>query len=154
MRHLEMQTVQHPPSPIINSPSTFSAWILRESYIRTATLATMLDNAFGIFNNVSPRFQWSEIDLPFPSADIYFKTATYSDMVAMQTFPVPRMKVRDAFLALFTNSEGVEGDHLRGLREGRLTASDMQVLIHCMLFLPPSRSPFPSPISQFPIPMT
>jgi hypothetical protein len=130
MRHLEMQVAQHPPSPIINSPSTFSAWILRESYIRTAALSTILDNAFGVFNNVSPRFQWSEIDLPFPSADIYFKTANYSEMIAMQAFPVPRMKIREAFLVLFTTSVG--GEHLRPLREGNMTATDMQILVHCM----------------------
>jgi len=89
----------------------------------------MLDNAFGIFNNVSPRFQWAEIDLPFPSDDYFFKFASYDQLRATQKLPVRKMKIRDAFLCLFTPPETPDYN-LRVLREGHLTALDMQMLIH------------------------
>ena len=96
---------------------------------RTATIATMLDNAFGIFNNVSPRFQWAELDLPFPSDDYFFRIASYDQLVASQNFPVCKMKIKDAFLSLFTPPDTPDYN-LRVLREGHLTALDMQMLIH------------------------
>jgi hypothetical protein len=90
----------------------------------------MLDNAFGIFNNVSPRFQWAEIDIPFPCDDQYFKTANYDELVAQSRFPQWKMKVKDAFLILFSPIEKAED--LKVLRTGNLTALDMQILIHCI----------------------
>jgi hypothetical protein len=95
----------------------------------------MLDIAFGIFNNVSPRFQWAEIDLPFPSADIYFRTTNYNELVATQRFPVPKMKIKDAFLILFSPPD-LTNQNLQPLREGNLSALDMQMLIHCTLTSP------------------
>ena len=89
----------------------------------------MLDNAFGIFNNVSPRFQWAELDLPFPSDDSVFKIASYDQLVSSQKFPTLKMKIKDAFLCLFTPPDTTE-HNLRVLREGCLTALDMQMLIH------------------------
>lgn len=126
MHHLEMQTVQHSPNFIIKDQPTFQAWIMKESYVRTATMATMLDSAFGIFNNVSPRFQWAELDLCFPCDDTYFRTSSWEELLSTQRFPVLKMKIKDAFLVLFDNREG----ELRVLSEARLTALDMQVLIH------------------------
>src|SRR5690242_15934436 len=61
--------------------------------LRLTTLAVMLDNAFGIFNNLPPRFQWSEIDLPFPCSDIYFNTPNYAAMAASNLFPQLKMKL-------------------------------------------------------------
>ncbi len=90
----------------------------------------MLDHAFGIFNNVSPRFQWAEIDLPFPSDEEFFKTANYGDMVAKSVQPKRSMKIKDAFLTLFAPPESVEHD-LGVLRQEALSALDMQMLIHC-----------------------
>ena len=90
----------------------------------------MLDNAFGIFNNVSPRFQWAEIDLTFPSDDRYFGVATYDELMANSLFPIRKMKIKDAFLVLFSPSDKVE-EGLTFLRSGNLTALDMQMLIHC-----------------------
>jgi hypothetical protein len=90
----------------------------------------MLDNAFGIFNNVSPRFQWAEIDLIFPSDDRFFAVANYDELMAQSLFPVSKMKIKDAFLVLFSPPEkATEG--LAFLRNGNLTALDMQMLIHC-----------------------
>ncbi len=99
----------------------------------------MLDSAFGIFNNLPPRFQWSEIDLPFPSDDEYFKIPNYEAMVAKHLFPQPKMKLKDAFMVLFSNPESGK-DNLEALRAGHLTALDMQMLIHCKHFLPISLS--------------
>ena len=89
----------------------------------------MLDNALGIFNNMSPRFQWAEIDLSFPSDDRFFKLANYDQLSASQQFPVRKMKIKDAFLSLFTPPETADYN-LRVLRDGHLTALDMQMLIH------------------------
>jgi hypothetical protein len=121
-----MQTVQHPPNFLITDQLTFRAWVLKESYVRTATLAIMLDNAFGIFNNVSPRFQWAEIDLSFPSDERYFQLANYEEMVSFHLHPVQKVKIKDTFLMLFDGEE----DTVRRLREGGLSALDMQMLIH------------------------
>jgi len=89
----------------------------------------MLDHAFGIFNNVSPRFQWAEIDLPFPSDDDFFRISNFDDMIAKSVSPLHRMKIKDAFLVLFY--PGAVGEELEILRRGKLTALDMQMLIHC-----------------------
>ena len=90
----------------------------------------MLDNAFGIFNNVSPRFQWAEIDLTFPSDDRFFTVANFEELIAHSLFPVHKMKIKDAFLVLFSPPDKVE-EGLAYLRSGNLTALDMQMLIHC-----------------------
>jgi hypothetical protein len=91
----------------------------------------MLDHAFGIFNNVSPRFQWAEIDLPFPSDDRYFNVASYADLRVQSLYPQQRMKVKDAYQALFASPESPERD-LNILRNANLDTFDMQMLIHCM----------------------
>jgi hypothetical protein len=91
-------------------------------------LATMLDNAFGIFNNASPRFQWADIDFAFPSGDRYFKIATYEELIATLSFPTRRMKVKDAFLILFLPPETSK---LGALRDDNLSALDMHMLMHC-----------------------
>jgi hypothetical protein len=101
----------------------------------------MLDNAFGIFNNVSPRFQWAEIDLPFQSDDNFFRLPNYDAMLASSAKPIQRMKMRDAFLLLFSPPETAD-ENLTVLRSGMLTALDMQMLIH-RTSSPPS-FPFPS----------
>ncbi|KAG9241572.1 hypothetical protein BJ878DRAFT_536451 [Calycina marina] len=129
MHHLEMQTAQHSPNYVINDQQSFNYWILKESYIRTATIATMLDNAFGVFNNVSPRFQWAEIDLAFPSDDQFFKIANYEQLIIAQRFPSRKMKIKDAFMSLFTSAQSADYN-LRVLKEGHLTALDLQMLIH------------------------
>ena len=90
----------------------------------------MLDNAFGIFNNVPPRFQWTEIDVPFPGDDQCFRAANYNELVFQSRFPQLRMKIKDAFLILFSPIENADQD-LQVLRSGNLTALDMQMLIHC-----------------------
>jgi hypothetical protein len=93
----------------------------------------MLDNLFGIFNNVPPRFNWVELDLPFPSDDRYFNTASYDELAATRLFPVRKMKIEDAFLILFLPPDASK-ERLKVLRDGCLTALDMQMLIHCMIY--------------------
>ena len=142
-----MQTVQHPLNFEVNDENSFQEWILTESYIRsdrlralrfsnadllnsTTTFAIMLDNAFGIFNNFAPRFQWAEIDLTFPSDDRFFAVANYDDLVAHSLFPVSKMNIKDAFLVLFSPPEKAD-EGFKVLRTSNLTALDMQMLIHC-----------------------
>ena len=96
----------------------------------------MLDNSFGIFNNAPPRFQWAEIDLPFQSDDNFFRLPNYDAMLASSLKPIQRMKMKDAFLLLFSPPERSEED-LNILRSGQLTALDMQMLIHRSSLLPP-----------------
>ncbi|TAQ83093.1 hypothetical protein B7494_g8583 [Chlorociboria aeruginascens] len=128
---LELQTLQHPPSFVINDEHTFKSWIRTESFIRTAGLAMMLDNAFGIFNNVAPRLQWAEIDLSFPSDDAFFRIANYEEFVANSRFLPRKIKIKEAFLLLFSSPE-TAGQDLRPFRTGNLTALDMQMLIHLL----------------------
>ncbi|EHL03116.1 hypothetical protein M7I_0808 [Glarea lozoyensis 74030] len=113
----------------ISDQASFSAWIRKESYIRLASVAVMLDHVFGIFNNVAPRFQWAEIDLPFPSDDRYFNVANYADLRAQVVYPQQRMKVKDAYVVLFTPPGSSEND-LNVLRTANLDTFDMQMLIH------------------------
>ncbi|KAH6678565.1 hypothetical protein B0J14DRAFT_473994 [Halenospora varia] len=127
--HLELQTVQHSPTYQVKDQASFSAWIRKEAFIRLATLATMLDHAFGIFNNVSPRFQWAELDLPFPSDDRYFKVKNYDELLAQQLHPQHKMKIKDAYLVLFATPETAHND-LQIIRAGNLTPLDLQMLIH------------------------
>jgi hypothetical protein len=106
-------------------------------------LALHLDNSFGIIHNVTPRFQWAELDVPFQSDDRFFRLANYDAMLASNLTPVRRIKIKDAFLLLFGEGERAEGD-LGALRAAGLTALDMQMLIHCSFFSPFIPSPFPS----------
>jgi hypothetical protein len=90
----------------------------------------MLDSSFGIFHNVSPRFQWAELDVPFQSDDHFFRLANYDAVLASKLVPLRRMKIKEAFLLLFSPPETVERD-LEILRRDKLNALDMQILIHC-----------------------
>jgi hypothetical protein len=94
-------------------------------------MALMLDNVFGIFNNVPPRINWAELDLLFPSDDRYFSIANFDELTATRLFPVTKMKIEEAFLILFLPAEASK-EKLKVLRDGNLTAQDMQLLIHCM----------------------
>lgn len=96
-------------------------------------MTLMLDNVFGIFNNVPPRISWAGLDMPFPSDDRYFRTASYDELATTRLFPSRKMKIEEAFLILFLPSEASK-EKLKVLRDGGLTALDMQLLIHCMSF--------------------
>jgi len=149
---LEMESVQHSPSFVIRDQNTFRFWVRKESLIRTATIMMMLDNAFGIFNNVPPRIQWSEIDLPFPSDDVCFKAANYSELLSIQRFPAPRIKIKSAFVLLFGPTDSIDTE--RALQSAALTVLDLQMLIHSKQpspFSPHFLLPLPFPI-QYLIP--
>lgn len=126
---MELNIVQHSPGFVIKDQSSFRDWIRKESYIRTATVMMMLDNAFAIFNNLTPRLQWAEIDLPFPSNEGYFKAAKFEDLKDHAGFPISKIKIKDAFLLLFSPMENAKED-LMPLCNRNLTALDMQMLIH------------------------
>lgn len=113
----------------------------------------MLDNTFGIFNNVAPRLQWAEIDLRFPSEEVYFKATSFEDYASKQLYPQPalRIKLKEAFMLLFAPQVG--GPEFVALRNAALTPIDMQVLIYCPFSSPSSdqlklinRSPLHSPL--------
>ncbi|KAE9377306.1 hypothetical protein N431DRAFT_369075 [Stipitochalara longipes BDJ] len=146
--HLELQTVQHSPTFSIKDQSSFRTWIRKESYIRLMTMALMLDNSFGIFHNVTPRFQWAELDVPFQADDRFFRLANYDAMIASKIAPVPRMKIKDAFLLLFSPPETQEQD-LDILRQGQLNALDMQMLIH-FLYTHLWAATFSNPLASLP----
>ena len=110
-------------------------------------MAVMLDHAFGIFNNVSPHFQWAEIDLPFPSDDAFFSISNFDEMVAKSAIPRLGMKIKEAFLILFS-VEGAE-DELDVLRRGKVTALDMQMLVH-FLYTHVWASTFSNPMASLP----
>lgn len=145
---LDLQTIQHNPSFQIIDQSSFRTWIRRESFIRLITVAIMLDNSFGIFHNVSPRFQWSELDVPFQSDDRFFGLANYDAMLASKMTPVGRMKIKNAFLLLFSERAS-EQRNLDILRSARLKALDMQMLIH-FLYTHLWASTFSNPLAHLP----
>ncbi|QSZ35309.1 hypothetical protein DSL72_008178 [Monilinia vaccinii-corymbosi] len=147
-RHLGLQVVQHPPGFVIKDQQSFREYIQKESYIRTATIMMMLDRSFAIFNNIVPRIQWSEIDLPFPSNDEYFKAASYDGLGCHAGYPVSKIKIKDAFLLLFSRMETAEED-LMPLRNGNITAMDMQIIIH-MFYVHMWASTFGNPLTQVP----
>lgn len=90
----------------------------------------MLDNAFVIFSNLPPRFEWTELDIQFPSEPEYFALSTYDEAYAQGRLPRPKMKVREAFEKLFLCSEE-EPESLATLKGGVLNTLDLQILIHC-----------------------
>jgi hypothetical protein len=97
------------------------------------TIATMLDNTFGILNNACPCFQWAEIDLCFPSDNRYFEIESYDtipEYITEGLHPPLKMKIKDAFLCLFSPPETAD-EGLKPLRSGNLTPMDMQILILC-----------------------
>lgn len=94
-------------------------------------MTLLLDNVFGIFNNVPPRINWAELEFPFPSDDRSFGLTNYDELIATRLFPVRKMKIEEAFLILFLPPE-VSKEKLKVLRDGSLTALDMQLLIHCI----------------------
>ncbi|KAJ5047458.1 uncharacterized protein L3040_003285 [Drepanopeziza brunnea f. sp. 'multigermtubi'] len=144
--HLEVLTMQHSPTDEIKDQASFGAWIRKESFIRTGTIAVMLDHAFGIFNNVSPCFQWAELDLPFPSDERFFELSSFEEMVA-KSAEIPRygIKLKDAFLVLFS-PEGAESE-LNALRN--LKFGDAQMLMHFLYFHIWS-STFNNPLASLP----
>jgi len=129
--HWEFATLQHSPDFVIKDQQSFRSWIRKESMIRTATLSIMLDHAFGIFNNVPPRFQWSELDIVFPGDDDFFKTSNFTEMITKSLSPRPKMKIKEAFMLLFSGPEIAE-EHINTLRLNGTTALDMQMLMHFM----------------------
>lgn len=147
-RSLELNTVQHPPGFVIKDQDSFKDWIRKESCIRTASIMMMLDNAFAIFNNLTPRLQWAEIDLPFPSNEQYFKAAKYDDLGGLSKFPLPKIKIKDAFLLLYSPTKTAEEDPWP-LSNRNLTVQDMQMLIH-ILYVHIWNSTFCNPLAQIP----
>ncbi|KAI6713996.1 hypothetical protein JHW43_003426 [Diplocarpon mali] len=143
-RDLDVITLQHSPTCEIADQASFRTWIRRESLVRTATITIMLDHAFGIFNNVSPRFQWAEFDLPFPSDDDFFRIATFDEMVAKSATPRYGVNIKTAFSVLF----GAHDD-LAVLRGGKVTALDMQMLIH-FLYTHVWSATFSNPLASLP----
>lgn len=93
-------------------------------------MTLLLDNVFGIFNNVPPRINWAELDLPFPSDDRCFQVANYDELAATRIYPPRKMKIEEAFLILFLPPDASK-EKLELLRDGSITALDMQLLIHC-----------------------
>ncbi|KAH6719294.1 hypothetical protein BKA61DRAFT_472893 [Leptodontidium sp. MPI-SDFR-AT-0119] len=144
---LDVLTMQHSPAFLITDQTSFRTWIRKESFIRTGTVAVMLDHAFGIFNNVSPHFQWAEMDLPFPSDDKFFQISNFDMMVTETAIPRLGMRIKDAFLILFS-PDGAD-DELDVLRRGRVTALDMQMLVH-FLYTHVWASTFSNPMASIP----
>ncbi|KAG4028416.1 hypothetical protein MFRU_021g00080 [Monilinia fructicola] len=147
-RYLGLHSVQHPPGFMIKDQQSFIYYIRKECYIRTATIMMMLENSFAIFNNIMPRLQWAEIDLPFPSNDDYFKAANYDSLGNHSGYPISKIKIKNAFLLLYSPMETAEKD-LMLLRNGNVTALDMQMLIH-VIYVHMWNSTFCNPLVQLP----
>jgi len=131
--HLELTTMQHSPQEMIHDELSFRRWIRKECLIRLVTISTMLDNLFNIFNNVAPRYQWAELDLRFPTDDMFFRVATFEEFMQQGLSPQPplKMKLKEAFMLLFTPLSTMT--EYRKLQDANLTALDVQMLIYCIL---------------------
>ncbi|KAI9650259.1 hypothetical protein NHQ30_000272 [Ciborinia camelliae] len=146
-RCLELHRVQHSLGFIIKDQDTFRDWIRKESYIRTVNAMMKLDHVHAIFNNLPTRFQWAEIDLPFPSNDEYFKAAKHEDLRSHSGFPIAKMKIKDSFLLLYSPMETAEQDLMPLCNN--LTAFDMHMLIY-ILYVQIWNSTFSNPLAQLP----
>jgi len=128
-RQLYGPIAQHEHGLPIENEHDFRRWIQKESLIRTLNIMNMLDNAFVIFSNLPTRFDWTELDLQFPSEPQYFELSSYEEAYTQSRLPKRRMKVRDAFEKLFVCSE-TEPECLATLKGGNLNTLDLQILIH------------------------
>ncbi len=88
-----------------------------------------LDNAFGIFNNLPPRVELSELDLQLPCDPICFETADYQEMVIYSRFPRPKMKVLDAFQKLFMTQSPTSA-RFDPVEKNALNCWDLLIVIH------------------------
>jgi hypothetical protein len=91
----------------------------------------LLDSAFGIFDNIPPRIDLCELDLQLPCDPIYYKTASYQEMVVKSVFPHQKMKVLDAYQKLFVAPTSASGCS-DPVEKGLLNSWDLLVMIHRM----------------------
>ena len=98
-----------------------------------------IDNAFGIFNNLPPRVELSELDLQLPCDPICFETANYQEMVIYSRFPRQKMKVLDAFQKLFM-TQSPTSPRFDPVEKNALNSWDLLVVIH---------REFPFPLRMF-----
>jgi hypothetical protein len=91
----------------------------------------LLDSAFGIFDNIPPRIDLCELDLQLPCDPVYFKTASYQEMVVKSVFPHQKMKVLDAYQKLFAAPSSASGCS-DSVEKGLLNSWDLLVMIHRM----------------------
>jgi hypothetical protein len=89
----------------------------------------LLDSAFGIFDNIQPRIDLSELDLQLPCDSIYFETASYQDMAITSLLPPRKMKLLDAYQKLFMEPTGDSG-YSDTIKKISLNSWDLLVLIH------------------------
>ena len=99
------------------------------------------DAAMAIFNNVPPRITFSELDLPLPCDQIVWETGSYSELVNMQVFPRPRIKLLDAFQLLFVPT----GDFVVAMEKETWSCWDCMYLIH-LLYSHVWRQTFSNPL--------
>lgn len=86
----------------------------------------MFDHAFNIFNNLQPRFDWSEIDVSFSSDPECF-SGTCAHCAAGTHVSGRKLPIKQTFQRLFAS----DGDDLLPLKGGVMNSMDMMVLIHC-----------------------
>jgi len=102
-----------------------------DEFYRTMNVLLLLDSAFGIFDNIQPRIDLSELDLQLPCDSIYFETASYQDMAITSLFPPRKMKLLDAYQKLFMEPTGDSG-YSDTIKKISLNSWDLLVLIHRM----------------------
>lgn len=98
---------------------------------RTMSIMLTLDNAFGIFNNLPPRFSFSEFGLELPCEPKSFEAVDYEDMRARSIFPRRKLKVTEAFQLFFLRSNP-QASRFEPVPEGTLNMLDLQIIVHGM----------------------
>lgn len=93
-----------------------------------------LDSAMGMFNNVPARVSYCELDLQLPCHQQYFELSSYTEMLQKSLFPLPRMKLIDAFQRFFQPPSEIKF----AFQAESLCCWDMLYLIHGLLIFSPS----------------
>lgn len=90
-----------------------------------------LDNAFGIFNNLPPYLNWSELGLELPCDPQFFEARSYEDMLDRSCFPQRKLKLTDAFQLFFLSGDECS-KQLNSVENGALNMLDLQIIVHSM----------------------
>ncbi|RDL40259.1 uncharacterized protein BP5553_00238 [Venustampulla echinocandica] len=148
-------TTQHQVNFTLSNNQDFRSWIRRECILRTMNIMMTLDNAFGIFNNLPPHFNWSELDLELPCESKYFEATSYDDMHDRSCFPQRKAKVTEAFQLFFLQASP-QSDRFDPVEKGALNMWDLQILVHVFytfvwqqLFGNPVASVLPDTLNPF-----
>jgi hypothetical protein len=93
------------------------------------TIMMTLDNAFGIFNNLPPRFALNELGLELPCEPEAFEATDYEGMRSRSIFPHKKLKITEVFQLFFLHSNP-QSPRFDPVPKGSLNMLDLQIIVH------------------------